>query len=1841
MKIAAAELRKRIEQGEDLEAISLSLIAPAEQGLLRGCAIVRTFDEKLVDDYFRPQVPSATKEAVPFTLLTSHDFVQRVPRSDGVYYLQPATQKKYYDGWWESSDVPRSEVPAALRELSVRLLEHYAALGDEGKLDVLAQQAFVDKNKACDLFEELYKAADTAFDLARCRDIIDVLTGFENVLGPDLARRLNDTNRYLQSRSLWATEYYQTVSYYDRKELSSELESFLTANTEPADESDVGKKWILHLHAPGGMGKTMFVRWLIARRCVPLPHTIPCGRVDFDFVNRSTANQHRWLLFLEIARELEVQIPGNYFHSLIGKFTDYERILNHQQSQQSTSTTTQLPPRDKLEEEMLYLFGNALRDAHLDEPVVLIFDTLEEVILYHPENLLDIVRQVNTLRKAFPDLLLVLSGRYDLTESGPDAVQRLPKFNEEFGAVTHTLRVKPFAKEEALGFLQLRGLSKDRPLDIIVERAEGNPFKLALFADILLDDPEITADTIRSYPSADLLYLIERVLARIQNKTLHWLLRYGVVPRKLTSSFVEEVMKKHLLRAISGEDQLDVPSRYQHLTPKVQAKVREKQIFIKAPVQDLNLDELWKDLQNYASKFAWVTMDASDPNIVSFHGDVVNPMRRWLEEEPVYKLLHQDAIAHFEKKAQDDPKNWGQWMSNAVYHKFQLEGSAAADYWRGLVVNEQDPARRHELASEVSGSEYVDDELRPRQLRSREQIISVATLAEAYYELARASVDMARAQKAAAGDQLWSEAERDLQTCERLQQQLAKPLVPPISMSLLRSSILITQSHIEQAIPILEEALKQNPDGYERVRLELNLAQAFSLHGDYQRAISYAESSAEGLDRFDITGVLAVAVRRNLAQVHRELGDLEASAVQLRKALDSVPQNDQGIRSELLEELRNVYFEMGRFSRAKETFDKNDAVIDDTKSLIRELRYLNHLVRFYLAVEDPQKALFITHDINGFMRSDFLRDATGESKNSLNLLVTRAIEQHGMLRSVLLEIEHARNQLEAARGRWHELGASKAVKRCMLKKAELFLNAGEINEARSILDEATRLSIEPDPEQALEETLLHASISHYGSQQDRENADSDYLYESAVQGNWGPHLRAKLILHAGVLRSSAITGEEASQFFSSLTESLRQISPVSARMLLLEPLSKFQSCRGIDYQITQELIDLFPLSPSDDDFNVHAPKLAELLRVLGRKDQAAALLKDLIKNDKGNNSFGLRKVFLALNRTSRTRGKMSDLKTFLETFLSDYEPFPVLCAATLIELAEESSATRSNSDRLLLLDQAEEFLKRDKNESQWTARLLALRGRLSIKEQRDEAHNMLARAIGIHETLGNNLAARKLKRFVAREQPPESSLASGVDIQASESLTKEDEAPKTTIHIESNWTDSVTINTTLPGEEVTTRRLPIEPTSLLDQILAFDTYENYSFSFLRSMDENWTAACYGMGQILLEEKLGQKLRELAVDLTQKSALCLIIDALQLSSAPWELMVIPPQSDSPASLFPALNFFYRSLGKPNLRSSIDFTWLRSTLPELGDARILAETVHGRLTEEAIRYFQRENRLPTHGQLDGLTRRTIKRVLHAFNGRERPRVLLLRPGIERQRATSRGDEIYGFSLEDWYSRAGFRDLVVVEDPHVASVQEILSTFEPDVVHVCPTMEESPSIGIVLEFGSGGTGVMPKRNVKSAKARQRADAPSREMQFLTLSALAELMKGQQRPDRARPLLILDVLEPAGRTELFTQLFLRNAFAAQLYELGAFESIIATGLTPPELREDMLGTLISAIGEFESVGETVNRIRRLVDLGSYTRLPPVGDNLGPLRDPADNNYLSKVIATAGTALFTPDPEM
>lgn len=1847
MSLSVKELIQRIEKGESLREINSSLISPAEQALLRCCAVVRTFNEDLVDKYFRPHV-GADKESVPFSSLTSYDFVQRVPRTDGVYLLSPDSRKQYYDSWWKSADgtftASPSEVPPALLELSKKLLEHYTALGDPAKLDALIQEVLVDTSKGWDTFKTLYKAADTAFDLAHCRDIINALKGLESVLGPKRAEELNETERYLNARSSWATEFYQTVSYYDRKELSSGSESFLANAGNP----DPKKKWILHLHAPGGMGKTMFVRWLISRRCVPEPYRIPCGRLDFDFVGSNKVSKHRWRLFLDLAREIDAQIPGNIFSSLIKKFTHDERTLEHQQTQPASSPTPAQLEAERnrevgRENDILFLFGEAIKNAKLDKPVLIILDTLEEVILYSPNDFVEIVKLINRLRPAIPNLLLVLSGRYDLAEPKPDTAIRVPKFNEEFKDFVQTLPVKPFEKEEALGFLQLRGLTKDRPLDIVVERAEGNPFKLALFADILLDDPEITEETIRLYPTADLLYLIERVLARIPTN-LHWLLRYGVVPRRLTLSFVKEVMRPHLLRAISGDNSHDNPQRFELLSEKAKKKMREKQIYrVETPQSDLDLDKLWTELQTYAAKSSWVTIMPSDPYTASFHSDVVNPMRRWLENEPVYKLIHQDAITYYENKAKD-PAEWSSSMRDAVYHAFQLEGVKAADYWRQLMVREEDPERRHELTSEIVGSEYVDDDLKPRQLLDKREIIDLPTLAEAYFLLTNVRVELARRRNAPPNDKLWSDAENSLQKYEQLQPAVPQPFASPASLASTRAAILTNKGQADQALAILEEALVEDPDEHARMSLELELASSYASRGNYRRGIHYWESALRRTENLGLSPDFAVEMRRNLARLYRNIFELEASAREFEKVLELAGGNTR-VKGEVLNELVDLYFEMGQFIRANEASDRLRNVGDYLlSSPIGLVRYANQQVRFFTAVGDPLQAVELSQAAS---QDPDLINVSPEAYAVLDMLLVQAIEQRGTLDGILFEIEPARENFERARSRWHERGDNKGVKRCMLKKAALFLNAGDIRQAGAVSSEATRLSLGDDEELLIEESLVNLGLIHFTNEVEARKKFSKSLNDRAAKLR--PHLRARLMLGTGAWELSPGKVKAANQFFSDLTDMLRQIQPASARTLLLDPLSEYPSFKQIDHNVAQDLLDLFPLQRSHEDFHINAPKVAELMRVLGRKDDAITLLKELIENGPQDNLFAQRRLWLTLGRTAPWRRKFDDLTVFLHTFLDAYKKFPALCTATLIEFAE--FGTRSRADRLHLLDLAEVAMPIEQP-APLQARLLALRGRLTINKDRDKAVDQLNRAIHLYNGLNNIRAAGELERFVAAENRRGPRGSRDVVTKAvtppprSEESLPADKNTTATIHVESNWTESVTINTSLPGEAVKTLHVPIEPESTLDQLLAFETYENYSFAFLRMMNTDWVNCCVELGRILMERSYAEKLQSVASAEQRKPALSLIIEALQLSSAPWEMMVLPYHSDEPASISPAISAFYRSLpladrlsARGHVRSVHDIAWSQLALTQLGPQRILEDGIYGRATEEAVRHFQRVSGLPDHGTFDGPTRRALKRAQHANEGRERPRVLLLRPSIERQRASSRGHEIYGFNLDELYRRHGFNDVAVVEDPDVGKMQEVLFDFEPDVVHICPTMEESTSIGIYLDFGSGGTGVMPKGS--AFKSQARLSSPTGDVEFLTLSALYDLMRKHQKPERARPLVILDVLEPRGRTELFTQLFLRNAFAAQLYELGVFESIIATGLTPAGLQEQASNTLIEGIGSFASIGETADRLRRMVDLGAYTRLPPVGDQPGPLRDPSDDQYLSNVVATAGIALFTQDPEM
>ena len=115
-------------------------------------------------------------------------------------------------------------------------------------------------------------------------------------------------------------------------------------------------------------------------------------------------------------------------------------------------------------------------------------------------------------------LFASVAGRFWLAEGDdPSAphIGRLPGYVEQFEGQERSVELKGFSRDEARSYLEHeRGLANDLRLGAIVRKGAGNPFNLALLADVVEGDSTVTAETIDAYPDADLVYLIERIVKR-------------------------------------------------------------------------------------------------------------------------------------------------------------------------------------------------------------------------------------------------------------------------------------------------------------------------------------------------------------------------------------------------------------------------------------------------------------------------------------------------------------------------------------------------------------------------------------------------------------------------------------------------------------------------------------------------------------------------------------------------------------------------------------------------------------------------------------------------------------------------------------------------------------------------------------------------------------------------------------------------------------------------------------------------------------------------------------------------------------------------------------------------------------------------------------------------------------------------------------------------------------------------------------------------------------------------------------------------------------------------------
>ena len=236
-----------------------------------------------------------------------------------------------------------------------------------------------------------------------------------------------------------------------------------------------------------------------------------------------------------------MQLPGKPFQELLA-----ELRLHLKQLDRGAGATTQDAPDPSLALDVRTRVQSVL--AARRDPVVIVLDTLEVAMTGETERLRPLLELLGWLHDQVPAVRLVLAGRYDVLERVGDAPAALAT-----GLSLEAARVRA-RRGARLPDAAAADPRCRRCVEAAVATARGVPFKLALIGDVIDQRPDLTAAEIRGYDDADLLYLTERVIERIENPQVRWLLRYGVIPRQLRRDFVERVMLGHLERVMRGRE---------------------------------------------------------------------------------------------------------------------------------------------------------------------------------------------------------------------------------------------------------------------------------------------------------------------------------------------------------------------------------------------------------------------------------------------------------------------------------------------------------------------------------------------------------------------------------------------------------------------------------------------------------------------------------------------------------------------------------------------------------------------------------------------------------------------------------------------------------------------------------------------------------------------------------------------------------------------------------------------------------------------------------------------------------------------------------------------------------------------------------------------------------------------------------------------------------------------------------------------------------------------------------------------------------------------------------------
>jgi cellulose synthase operon protein C len=1733
----------------------LRLLTPEDDALLLArCAVVRSFDADLLEvlcDGLDPEIATAER-------MVEDRLAEPIPGTDGLYRLRASIRDQYAP--------PTGTISPQLRELSRKLVGYY---DERDPLEALYHEFVVDRGAARERFERLYAEADERFDRARCRDLIDVL-GERRVIVPELTELRNDYRSYLGARGFWVDDWFRTARFLEPSGVVAAIERLLTDRSSR----------ILQLWGPGGMGKTMLLRWLVARRCVPKPHRIACARIDFDRIVAVAALREPWLVLLAIAEQLNEQLRDAPFNEVLSDHGAYLDLLRHRpRDLGAAASRTNVVDSREVETshaaDVRERVVAALAGLRPEEHVLIVLDTLEVALLLDDgirdeEAILPLLRELGHLRDAATRVRFVLAGRYDLSK-------RIPAFRTVLpDAETHQL--EGFTEEEAQAYLaEKRGLTD--PAVVQAAAAVGRiqamaapptraaaagpgimPFRLALVADVVEERPDMTADEILEYEDVDLLYLIERVVERVEPE-IQWLLRYGVVPRVLDLPFVAKVLAPVLEERMADQATTDtardrVPHRRRETVPVWKRDVLR-------PGERLDVDKLWTRLRQYAGRASWVAVDDRNGEGVQFHPDVVNPMRRLIANDDKLPELQRGAIEYFERNAKETSSQWAMWMREAVYHRFQLEGPQAASYWSAQLADARGlPEARRILAEDLVGDSYREGG-KARRWRGRKQLVSKATDIQARYELAWAEAQMAR-DEGRVTESAWAKPRQALQDVEHRHKELRRSVVPPAKLALVQAAIKLTFEGVGAARPSVQKALAGRLPRQDRLWILVEFGEALSSvnPGEGEQCLHEALRLA----------TRAPALPQWRQRILQKLAEHYAAQDDLDKALEAAEEaardrgGDAGSEAQLL--LPELYLRRGEPTRALDRLGraKKSGRLGTLETAAGEARAL-------IARWQPQEARAVAAAALGS-----LLDGSATTGDPLRdqRLAAELTECCGTASSRLLDVDAAHQHLLNASSLWSECGETDAAFRVQLRRVGFQLrDLGEPAEASLMLAQAGPPLI-MSGELRRQFALLESEIAARRGDGKGARARANAVLKEAERGP----ARPREVVAAAIVALSAGGHGDQQRLLKLIAQHLARIHPASARLVLLAPLRYCTTLRDPGPKLSEPIRRLVKIGSRPGarltlDTAILRFWSAEVDRVLGHRQAAAAKLEGIRPKltSHGRNAFALGAWLAAAARAGVAWQSLERREELQVARVAASETSPLVAAGVLIFAALLGGDTVPR-----LLDEAGVLLGRGVSSTGGLrARLYEALARAALAAgDAPEATARATQAVELYTKLGDQASADRVTKAIAEGGAPKPPSPQPADI------TPASKWPALVVSLEA--ADAKLRVRAEVGELSKAVSLPARA-PLSSVVRKWESAGSLRYPVAKVFLEQWATLRGDMGRTLVAAlAAGPERKRLDLRLRIKDP--------RLDQIPWELAQAP---GGPKDKLLALEPRIRHLHRTNLDESSTSNEVRSlqaTLNEITGAKLRVDGLLGPDTRSAMRAFEQEA-----GPAGAEPRDPSEWDIYSRLGR--PQVLVVRPTVGHEELAYRGSTQGGTLLEYLYAERGF-DSFVLESPPLGELRSAVRDLRPVYVHlVANLVERGGTVGLDL-------GASPQPLESGAKWTRGVR--------VTASALDGVLRGAL----PKPFVIIETPAPRNLYETANQLFLRNGFAAALFAFENARAVVGVGLARYWAQDMLHVTLLDGLARARTLGDAVRALRKLAHQG-----PGPGDP-------------EHAMAFGGTALFS-----